>query len=122
MRFLLDENLSSRLVDLLAAAGHDVVHARSLDLVSAPDPVILARAVDERRVLLTLDTDFGALIAHSHATAPSVVLLRGDVTRRVEQQATLLLANLDAIAEDLDAGAVAVIGDSRVRVRRLPIA
>jgi predicted nuclease of predicted toxin-antitoxin system len=121
LRFLLDENLSSRLVDLLAAASHDVVHVRALGLVSAPDPVILARAVDERRVLVTLDTDFGDLVAHSRAKAPSIVLFRGNVTRRTDRQATLLLANLDAVTEDLDAGAVVVMGDGRLRVRRLPI-
>lgn len=121
MRFLLDENLSPRLVELLAAAGHDVVHVGSMDLVSAPDPIILARAVDERRVLVTLDTDFGDLLARSQAEAPSIVLFRGNVTRRTDRHATLLLANLDTVAEDLEAGAVVVIGDGRLRVRRLPI-
>jgi hypothetical protein len=31
------------------------------------------------------------------------------------------LANLDAVTDDLDAGAIVVIGDGRLRVRRLPI-
>jgi predicted nuclease of predicted toxin-antitoxin system len=121
LRFLLDEGLSPRLVDLLAAAGHDVVHVRAIGLISAPDPVILGRAVDDQRVLITLDTDFGALVAHSRATVPSIVLFRGEVTRWSDRQAALLLANLDAVAEDLRAGAVVVLGDSRLRVRRLPI-
>lgn len=121
MRFLLDEGLSPRLVDPLAAAGHDVVHVRNLGLTSAPDPVILAHAEAERRVLLTLDTDFGALVAHSRATVPSIILFRGSVTRRAERQASLLLANLDAVSDDLGAGAIVVIGDGRLRVRRLPI-
>ncbi len=121
MRFLLDEGLSPRVADLLGAAGHDVVHVRDIDLKSAPDPIILSRAIAERRVLITLDTDFGALVAHLHATVPSIVLFRGDVTRRPDRQAMLLLANLEAVAADLDAGAVVVIGHGRLRVRRLPI-
>lgn len=121
MRFLLDEGLSPRVVDLLTAAGHDVVHARDIGLKSALDPVVLAAAVEQQRILVTLDTDFGALIALSRATLPSVVLFRGDVTRRPDRQAVLLLANLDQVAEDLAIGAVVVIGDNRVRVRRLPI-
>jgi hypothetical protein len=32
-----------------------------------------------------------------------------------------VLANLDAVVEDLEAGAVVVLDDARVRVRRLPI-
>jgi predicted nuclease of predicted toxin-antitoxin system len=121
LRFLLDEGLSPRLVDLLAPAGHDVVHVRDIGLTSASDPVILARAAEDERVLLTLDTDFSALVAHSRAIVPSVVLFRGNVSRRVEGQASLLLANLDAVTDDLDAGAIVVIGDGRLRVRRLPI-
>jgi len=35
--------------------------------------------------------------------------------------AALLLANLDALIDDLDAGAVVVFDADRVRVRRLPI-
>jgi predicted nuclease of predicted toxin-antitoxin system len=64
----------------------------------AADPVVLASALQARRVLLTLDTDFGALLALSAARQPSVVLFRGEVTRRPERQASLLLANLDQIA------------------------
>ncbi len=121
MRFLLDESLSPRVLDLLGAAGHDVVHARDVGLMSAADPVVLAAALSQGRALLTLDTDFGALLALSGARQPSVVLFRGEVTRRPEGQARLLLANLDQIADDLVEGAVVVIGDGRVRVRRLPV-
>lgn len=121
MRFLLDEGLSPRLGDLLADAGHDVVHVRDIGLKSSPDPDILRRAIDEQRIMITLDTDFGALVAHSHATVPSIVLFRGQVTRRADRQAALLLTNLEDVADDLNAGAVVVVGDDRVRVRRLPI-
>ncbi len=83
--------------------------------------MILDAAARDGRVLITMDTDFGALIARSSATVPSIVLFRGEITRRPDAQAELLLANLDEIATDLGAGAVAVIGDNRVRIKRLPI-
>ncbi len=121
MRFLLDEGLSPRVLDLLRVAGHDVVHVRDTGLMSATDPVVLAAALEQNRVLLTLDTDFGALVALSGAVQPSIVLFRGEVTRRPEGQAALLLANLDQITTDLADGAVVVIGDDRIRVRRLPV-
>ena len=66
--------------------------------MSASDPVVLAAALQDRRVLLPLDTDFGALLALCSARQPSVVLFRGEMTRRSEGQARLLLANLDQIA------------------------
>lgn len=121
MKFLLDEGLSPRVLNLLEASGHDVVHARDIGLESAPDLLVLATALKQGRVLLTLDTDFGALLALSGARQPSIVLFRGDVTRRPEGQARLLLANLEQITSDLSDGAAVVIGDDRIRVRRLPI-
>lgn len=121
MRFLLDEGLSPRVAELLRDAGHDAVHASAVGLTSATDPVVLQRALDDGRVLLTLDTDFGALLAHSGAAVPSVVLFRGEVTRRPDGQAALLLANLDQFEQDVAEGALVVIGDGRLRIRSLPI-
>jgi predicted nuclease of predicted toxin-antitoxin system len=121
LRFLLDEGLSPLLVELLTDAGHDVVHARDSGLKRAADPIILAAALEQSRVLVTLDTDFGALLVLSGASVPSVVLFRGEVTRRPRAQVELLIANLPQVEDDLGEGAVVVIGDDRVRVRRLPI-
>lgn len=121
MRLLLDNNLSPRLVDLLTGEGWDVTHVGSLGLRAASDKVILRTAHDDDRILVSADTDFGALLAASHAPGPSVVLVRRVVGRRVEDLAGLLLANLPQVQEDLNAGAVVVIGDDSLRVRRLPI-
>ena len=99
----------------------DVVHVHEIGLTSASDPAVLDAAVREGRVLITLDTDFGALVAHSRSQPSSVILFRGRVTRRPSAQASLLLANVDQLTEDLDAGAIVVIGSERIRVRRLPI-
>jgi predicted nuclease of predicted toxin-antitoxin system len=121
VRFLLDENLSPLVADDLAAAGHDAVHVRDLGLLRAPDRVILDRAVVEKRVLISADTDFGQLLTASGATLPSVILLRREVDRRASSQARVVLANLDQVASDIEAGAIVVIEATRVRVRRLPI-
>lgn len=121
MRFLLDEGLSPRVAALLSGAGHDARHVRDLGLASANDPTVLRAALEDERVLLTLDTDFGTLLAHSGAALPSVVLFRGDVTRKPAGQAQLLLANLEQLEIALAEGALVVIGDGRLRVRTLPI-
>ncbi|HEV2892046.1 MAG TPA: DUF5615 family PIN-like protein [Frankiaceae bacterium] len=122
MRVLLDNNLSPRLVALLGDAGWDAVHVRDLDLAAASDANVLAAARDAGRVLVSGDTDFGALLAASRATAPSVVLVRRVTGRRAEAMAATLLANLSPLSEDLDSGAVVALGDDSVRVRRLPLA
>ncbi len=121
MKFLLDENLSPLLAELLVTAGYDVVHARDLGLLRAPDQVVMDRARAEGRVLVSADTDFGQLLAASHASSPSVVLLRREIDRRASSQTQLLLANLDQVAPDLEEGAIVVMEASRRRVRKLPI-
>ena len=94
---------------------------RTYTLQSAPDEVVLQRARDEGRVLISADTDFGALLARQHADRPSVLLLRRATPRRAVDQARLILANLPAIEDDLTAGAVVILSDNRLRIRRLPL-
>ena len=120
MRFLLDECLSVRVAPELVAAGHDAVHVDDIDLAGHTDEDVLAAAVADSRVLLSADTDFGEILARSNDTTPSLVLFRRS-DRTAHSLAEVLLANLDAIAEDLDHGAFVVITEDRLRIRRLPM-
>jgi predicted nuclease of predicted toxin-antitoxin system len=122
MRLLLDNNVSERLIGLLAPAEWDVVHVRSLHLQAAKDAVVLDVARTESRVLVSADTDFGALLAATHAGGPSVVLIRRLAGRRVEEIAGVLLANPPVVAEDLSAGSIVAMDETTMRIRRLPIA
>ncbi|MFT4034120.1 MAG: DUF5615 family PIN-like protein [Patulibacter sp.] len=117
MRFLLDECLSARLADELREAGHDVVRIAELGLLGSPDEVVLDVAASEDRILVSADTDFGELLATSGRARPSVILFR----RSPVGQAAVLLANLAEVADDLTQGAVVVLTEDRIRIRRLPI-
>ena len=77
----------------LRRAGHDALHAREVGLQKEDDEVLFVRAVHEDRIIVSADTDFGAILA----------------------------ANLAALGEALEQGAVVVIEDARIRVRMLPI-
>ncbi|MGH3612056.1 MAG: DUF5615 family PIN-like protein [Pseudonocardia sp.] len=120
MRFLVDECLSPSLAVQLGAAGHDAVSVVGLGLAGAADLVVMEAAREQDRVLVSADTDFGELLARSNDRAPSLVLYRG---QEVEPKALalILLANLTQIAEPLDAGAIVVVLDDRIRVRYLPL-
>ncbi len=85
------------------------------------DDEILARANADGRVVVSADADFGALLAGSGAAGPGVVLLRSSDNLNPGQQAVLLNANLPQVSDDLERGAVVVLGRQRIRIRGLPI-
>lgn len=58
MRFLADMGVSITTVEALRAADHNAVHLRDEDLIRLPDREIVAKAVRERRTVLTFDLDF----------------------------------------------------------------
>lgn len=121
MRFLIDNNLSPGLVKYLGDFGIEAAHLREFGLSAAPDESVLEFARGQSMVLLSADTDFGTILARTGMDRPSVVLIRRLANRRAGEQAALLAANLTQIDEDLDAGAVVVISDDVVRIRRLPL-
>lgn len=122
MKLLLDANLSPEVARLLKKAGHDAIHVRDIGLLSAPDPEILQAAANGKWVLITADSDFGALLALGSLASPSVLLLRSADHLRPPAQASLIAANLPSIADDLEKGAVATLTTERLRLRGLPIA
>lgn len=121
MKFLIDNNLSPLLAELLKAAGHDAVHLRELGMQAATDEAVLAHARSESRVLISADTDFGGLLARSGAPSPSVLLIRRLAGRRALDQSAIIQANLEQVAEDLETGAIVVLSDEWVRIRPLPM-
>ena len=121
MRFLVDNALSPVLATLLTRAGHDALHVRMIELHRAEDIVIFERAAAEDRIVVSADTDFGALLAARTVRKPSVIQFRGPGSRRPDALARAILSNLSQLAEALDSGSIVTFEPSRVRVRALPI-
>lgn len=90
-------------------------------MTGSKDEEVIAQAATLDRVLVSADTDFGALLARTHATKPSFVLIRRASNRRAAEQSKLLTDNLQVVADDLAAGAIVVLGEDVIRIRRLPI-
>ncbi len=75
MKFLFDVGVGRVAEKWLYAVGHDVKSVRTLD-PSMPDAEILAVAVSEGRIVVTMDRDFGELVYHSGKAHAGVLLLR----------------------------------------------
>jgi predicted nuclease of predicted toxin-antitoxin system len=121
VRFLVDANLSPLPAAALNEHGHDAVHVHDLDLDTASDAVILRRARDDDRVVISADSDFGTLLAESHARQPSVILIRRLRGRRVSSLTAVIVDNLELVDDALIEGSVVVLGEGTARIRRLPL-
>jgi predicted nuclease of predicted toxin-antitoxin system len=119
MKFLIDNALSPKVAELLCAAGHDAIHVRDRGMAEAEDEQVVELAQVEERVIVSADTDFGALLILRKQRRPSVILFRRGSPRRPVLQAESLLANLANLVEDLTHGAIVTFHRDRIRVRRL---
>ena len=120
MKFLADMGISPRTVAKLRREGYDAVHLVEEGLEKLEDREILTKAKNERRIVLTVDLDFGYLLAVSGAILPSVVLFRlGNESREVVEE--YLEDVLSQCSEELKTGAIVSVRDDGLRVRLLPI-
>ncbi len=101
--------------------GHDAEHVRDVGLGTASDQAIFAVAARDRRIVITADLDFADIIAASGSATVSAILLRLRDTSPAHGLARLT-AVLAACTEPLAEGAIVIVAESRLRIRRLPIA
>jgi predicted nuclease of predicted toxin-antitoxin system len=117
MRLLLNENIPGAALKQLREHGHDVLSAKE-SLRGETDDVVLDRAQQELRIVVTQDKDFGVLAFRQRlAAACGIILFRltgddpdSDAHRIVE----VIQSRPDW------SGQFAVATDTLVRVRALP--
>ena len=76
MRLFLDQMFRVELAELLRRMGHDVVRASEVGLSRADDADILAQAVSDNRILVTLDGHFGDWAVLPLRTHPGVIRVK----------------------------------------------
>lgn len=121
MKLLFDANLSPRVAESVRSKGFSAVHVGDLALLTATDDEIFDRAVEDAFVIVTADSDFGALLAMRRTQSPSVIHLRHVAELAAEDHLALLVANLPQITADLERGVIISLSPTRLAIRDLPI-
>lgn len=117
MRFLANENIPPATIRLLRQAGMDVV-AIGEESPGITDRVVLARARNEQRIILTFDRDYGELIYRHQLSPPAGIVYLRFSPLTPEEPAEYLLRLVTI--ESLDfAGKFTVADRQKVRQRLL---
>lgn len=120
MKFLADMGISPRTVNYLRTKGYDAIHLAEQRLQTLEDSEILEKARQENRIVLTVDLDFGYLLAISGGLLPSVILFRlgNESYEMINDRLDEILVKYE---EYLKTGAIISVRDDSDKVRKLPI-
>lgn len=114
MRFLVDRCVGARLAQWLREQDYDVVEAAQQG-DDPGDAAILQRAVDDDRILVTIDTDFGLLIFGEERPHRGLVRLP-DVP--AETRIAIFSDLLSRHSADLEARSIITVRAGIVRISR----
>jgi len=116
VKLFLDENLSPQHAVELTVEGHDAVAVPEAGLSGGTDEQVLRFAVENGRVLVTLDADFANVMRFPPGQTLSVIRLKAhpateERIRQAIHRALLYLQNIDI------AGRLAVVDEDKIRIR-----
>ncbi len=117
MRFLANENFPLDAVEALRTLGHDVAWIRT-EAPGISDVVVLSRAQQDSRILLTFDKDFGELAYRSNLPATCGIILFRIATPSSMEVARKVVSVIELRSDW--AGAFSVVEAHRIRTRPLP--
>lgn len=120
MKILIDMNLSPRWVEAFMAAGLETAHWFAIGDPRASDRSIMEWARSNGYIVFTHDLDFGAILAATQASGPSVIQVR---TENVlpEDAGEAVIAAVQRFKDVLEQGALISIDPARARARILPL-
>jgi predicted nuclease of predicted toxin-antitoxin system len=118
IRFLADESCDFTVVRSLRAAGYDVV-AVTESFPSASDIEVLRAAVENDRVLITEDSDFGEWVFAHRKKTNGVIFIRfpGNIRLKLGQ---MVLSLVEKHGTEL-IGNFTVLEPGRARIRKSPL-
>ena len=116
MRFKTDENIPTEAVDLLRAAGHDVLTVFDQSLSGRPDSRIASVCKREDRALISLDTDFADIRTYRPEDYPGLLVLRL-AKQSAPEVLRVMRRLLEVLRTDDCRGQLWIVERERIRVR-----
>ncbi|MCK4859818.1 MAG: DUF5615 family PIN-like protein [Candidatus Omnitrophica bacterium] len=115
LKFLIDVGVGKKVEEWLLEKGYDTKAVREID-PQMEDDKILDIAVYEKRIVITMDKDFGELVYNSGLSHSGVLLLRledAKADKKVEIVEKILGQYSDKLLNNF-----CVFQDGRIRIRR----
>jgi len=116
LRLLADENISPKVVQFLHRQGIDVTDVKELGWQGEKDDILLGKAYQDQRFVLTYDSDFGTLAIHLGQSYYGVIYLRLRILR--PDYVNGVIAKLLICDQEITSGSLVVVEDTRIRIRR----
>jgi predicted nuclease of predicted toxin-antitoxin system len=118
-KFLLDENLSQETANFLNALGYDAKTVAHFRLAGAEDQKVADKAAATRRILITLDLDFGEMYYFGTSKKLGIVVLRlKDQTVESVNSVLKKLLNSQFLNKNVNRSALFVVDEEKIRIRR----
>jgi len=118
LKIKLDENLPESLADIFGQHGHEAITVKREGLSGTQDYPLFEIVKSEGRLFVTLDLHFSDIRIYPPGTHNGIIVLRTKSKGRntVNRMLQSLLQEIDI--ETLD-GALAIVGEKRIRIRRV---
>jgi predicted nuclease of predicted toxin-antitoxin system len=116
VKFVVDESTGQSVVDELRRLGHDVISIQEI-FPGLDDPPILDIAVNDTRIVITNDKDFGELVHRCGLPHAGVVLFRLD-DERAANRVRMMREVLRSCGDKLQNNFIAA-SERKIRIRKL---
>ena len=114
-KFKLDENFGHNIQRIFQDRGLDADTVRDEKLQGANDPRVLQAAIVERRILVTLDQDFGNVLMFPPEKTEGIAVIRFP-GRATPELLEILISNfIDAMEKKLIKGKLWIVEPGRIR-------
>lgn len=116
MKFLADENFPITAFNILRESGYDIKHI-AYEMHSVADTDVIDFAIQENRIILTFDGDYGTLIFKFGYRPPGVVYFRlENITPDEPARFVMSIVRSEYPIEHMHT----VIESDKIRQRRIP--